>query len=68
MKSVFKGLLFNLILLFLISFISIASAADNCNALYGDGSQQFILATGSPGELGLPSGRAHLASSPWRCW
>jgi tungstate transport system substrate-binding protein len=37
---------------FLLSF-SVAPAADGCKAVYGNGSHQFKLATGSPGELGL---------------
>lgn len=34
-------------------FALTAHAADNCKAIYGNGKDRFILATGSPGELGL---------------
>lgn len=36
----------------LLAFSGVAQAAD-CKAVFGDGKQEFILATGSPGELGL---------------
>ena len=36
-----------------LSFASYAAAADKCTEVYGDGSNPFSLATGSPGELGL---------------
>ncbi len=48
-----KWLSYGLFFLFLFSFLSAASAADGCRAVYGTGSHRFILATGSPGELGL---------------
>ncbi len=36
----------------LLAFTGVTQAAD-CKAVFGDGKQEFILATGSPGELGL---------------
>lgn len=49
----FQGLMVILVFTFYLLSISLALAADGCNAVYGDGSHQFKLATGSPGELGL---------------
>jgi len=46
-------LLYALIFVFSLSFASLSLAGDNCNEIYGDSSQRFTLATGSPGELGL---------------
>jgi tungstate transport system substrate-binding protein len=42
-----------LVFTFFLSSISVALAVDGCKAVYGNGSHQFKLATGSPGELGL---------------
>jgi tungstate transport system substrate-binding protein len=41
------------IFIFLFSLAAMALAADDCKAVYGNGSHRFSLATGSPGELGL---------------
>ncbi|MEJ2725203.1 MAG: substrate-binding domain-containing protein [Deltaproteobacteria bacterium] len=53
MRKSHKWLSYGLFFLFLLSFLSLASAADKCTAVYGSGSHHFTLATGSPGELGL---------------
>jgi tungstate transport system substrate-binding protein len=53
MRKSKKWLSFGVFFLFLFSFLSVASAADDCKAVYGSGSHRFTLATGSPGELGL---------------
>jgi tungstate transport system substrate-binding protein len=53
MRKSTKWLSYGLFFLFLFSFLSGASAADDCKAVYGNGSHRFTLATGSPGELGL---------------
>jgi len=53
MRKSRKWLSFGVFFLFLFSFLSVASAADDCKAVYGSGSHRFTLATGSPGELGL---------------
>jgi tungstate transport system substrate-binding protein len=37
----------------LLLFVSVSFAGDGCKAVYGSGSHQFALATGSPGELGM---------------
>ncbi len=37
----------------LLSVAPLASVANECTAVYGNGSDRFALATGSPGELGL---------------
>ena len=53
MKKWPKGLTVILMIAFLVSPISMAFAADDCKAVYGNGSHLFTLATGSPGELGV---------------
>ena len=42
-----------LVVTLLLSLASLAIASDKCNAIYGTGTHQFSVATGSPGELGL---------------
>jgi tungstate transport system substrate-binding protein len=42
-----------LIPILLLSIAALALAGDQCKAVYGTGSHEFTLATGSPGELGL---------------
>jgi len=42
-----------LVLVMVLSLASFVIASDKCNAIYGTGSHQFSVATGSPGELGL---------------
>jgi tungstate transport system substrate-binding protein len=57
--------------MFVISSISGAIAAEECKAVYGDGSHQFKLATGSPGELGLLevlAGAFNLHHDTSLCW
>ena len=49
-KRMFKVFLLTVMLL---SLVTAAMAADDCEALYGKGDNTFTLATGSPGELGL---------------
>ena len=50
-----KKKLFLPILMFFVFCLLVSGswAADTYNAVYGDGSARFTLATGSPGELGL---------------
>lgn len=48
-----KGILLFLPLLIFCLTASVSWAADDCTAVYSDGSVRFSLATGSPGELGL---------------
>ena len=42
-----------LVLALVLSLTSLAIASDNCDGIYGTGTHQFSVATGSPGELGL---------------
>ena len=42
-----------LTLLILLLTVSISFAQDKCEAVYGSGANKFMLATGSPGELGI---------------
>jgi len=42
-----------LVLAMVLSLASLATASDNCDGIYGTGTHQFSVATGSPGELGL---------------
>lgn len=53
MRKSQKWVSYGLFFLFLFSGLSVALAADDCTAVYGEGSHRFTLATGSPGELGL---------------
>ena len=53
MKRCFRCLMIVLVFTFFLSSNSVGLAADGCKAVYGNGSHQFKLATGSPGELGL---------------
>jgi tungstate transport system substrate-binding protein len=39
--------------LILLLTVSISCAQEKCNAIYGSGGNKFMLATGSPGELGI---------------
>lgn len=48
-----RNIVFSIMWLVLVAFVSTATAGDQYAAVYGDGSQAFALATGSPGELGL---------------
>lgn len=48
-----KMLIFGATMALTIAGAAFAQAADNCKAIYGNGSTTFTLATGSPGELGL---------------
>ncbi|MCL1039389.1 substrate-binding domain-containing protein [Shewanella submarina] len=43
---------YSVLTIVLLAFTGVTQAAD-CKAVFGDGKQEFILATGSPGELGL---------------
>ena len=42
-----------LVLAMVLSLACLATASDNCDGIYGTGTHQFSVATGSPGELGL---------------
>lgn len=60
-------LLFGLVL----SLTSLATAGDTCKAIYGTGTHQFSVATGSPGELGLLKALAEEFSKKYDttlCW
>ncbi|MGE4492168.1 MAG: substrate-binding domain-containing protein [Syntrophotalea sp.] len=48
-----RRIVFSVLWLALAAFVSTAIAGNQYAAVYGDGSQAFTLATGSPGELGL---------------
>lgn len=50
MRKLHRGLL---VLGLIVGLCGLSEAAQECKARYGDGSNQFSLATGSPGELGL---------------
>lgn len=48
-----RKIIFSILWLVLVGFVSAAMAQDQYAAVYGNGSNAFALATGSPGELGL---------------
>ncbi len=48
--NLLKGIIISI---FVLCLVSMAWAANDCKAIYGNGSHKFSLATGSPGELGL---------------
>jgi tungstate transport system substrate-binding protein len=49
----YKKLLSLVLVLFFLFSGAVAAADEKCTEVYGDSDQQFSLATGSPGELGL---------------
>ena len=53
MKRWYRRFMIILMFAFFVSLTSVAFAGDGCKAIYGNGSLRFMLATGSPGELGL---------------
>ena len=48
-----RKIIFSIMWLALVGFVSTSMAQDQYAAVYGNGSNAFALATGSPGELGL---------------
>lgn len=48
-----RKIIFSIMWIALVAFVSTAMAQDQYAAVYGHGSNAFALATGSPGELGL---------------
>ncbi|SHO53889.1 substrate-binding domain-containing protein [Desulfopila aestuarii] len=48
-----RKIIFSILLLAIVAFVSAAKAEDQYAAVYGNGKNAFSLATGSPGELGL---------------
>jgi tungstate transport system substrate-binding protein len=54
-----------------VLLVSISSAGEKCEGLYGNGREKFSLATGSPGELGLLKALAEGFNSTGKttmCW